>query len=513
VSGYLRRLATTGAAYTAASILSKLIAVALLPLYTRHLSTDDYGAAEILFAGVVTASIVVRLGLIESVLRYYYREDEDPDRIVAATFSGLFWFSTVGALVLLPFAGPLSELLLDEPAAELTRIAIGGLWVATLFEYLLTLYRLDERARAYFITTITNVLATIALTVILVVGVGDGARGLLLGSYVTGAVFVVVLIFEQRRRLTLRVDPPLLKRLLRFGLPTMPAEVSLYLLNFVDRLIIVHYVGLSEAGLYSIAVKFAQAVNVLVRGFQLAWPPLAYSIRDDDEARRTYATIITLFLAGCTWMVVGLWLLAQYLLRFFAAPEFFDAYEVVGLIAAAVTLYALYMVMVVVLGRTGRTEFNLPAALGALVSNVVLNLLLVPPLGIVGAGLALVGSYLVVVALMYWFTERLFPVPYEWGRLARVLFAAAALIAFGELALPAAGFAGFLGRLALGLLFPVALFATGFFNAEERGWLARLRHPGELAASFAAIRARPAVVDGDPGEVYEAERIDEDSRF
>jgi O-antigen/teichoic acid export membrane protein len=513
VSGYLRRLATTGAAYTAASILSKLIAVALLPLYTRHLSTDDYGAAEILFAGVVTASIVVRLGLIEAVLRFYYRDDEDPDRIVAATFSGLFWFATIGALILLPFAGPLSELLLDERAVELTRIAIGGLWVATLFEYLLTLYRLDERARAYFITTIANVLATIALTVILVVGVGDGARGLLLGSYLTGAAFVIVLILEQRRRLTLRVDPPLLKRLLRFGLPTMPAEVSLYLLNFVDRLIIVHYLGLSEAGIYSVGVKFAQAVNVLVRGFQLAWPPLAYSIRDDDEARRTYATVITLFLAGCTWLVVGLWLLAQYLIRFFAAPKFFDAYEVVGLIAAAVTLYALYMVMVVVLGRTGRTEFNLPAAIAALISNVALNLLLVPPLGIVGAGLALVGSYLVVVALMYWFTERLFPVPYEWGRLARVLFVAAALVAFGEVVLPASGFGGFVGRLALGLLFPLALFGTGFFTAEERGWLAYLRHPRQLAASFAALRARPAAVDGDPGEIYEAERMDEDSRF
>jgi O-antigen/teichoic acid export membrane protein len=513
VSGYLRRLATTGAAYTAASIISKLIAVALLPVYTRHLSTDDYGAAEILFAAVVTASIVVRLGLIEAVLRFYYREDEDPDRIVAVTFSGLFWFSTIGALIALPFAGPLSELLLDERAVELTRIAIGGLWVATLFEYLLTLYRLDERARAYFITTIANVLATIGLTVVLVVGVGDGARGLLLGSYVTGAAFVVVLIFEQRRRLTLRVDAPLLRRLLRFGLPTMPAEVSLYLLNFVDRLIIVHYVGLSEAGLYSVAVKFAQAVNVLVRGFQLAWPPLAYSIRDDDEARRTYATIITLFLAGCTWLVVGLWLLARYLLRFFAAPEFFDAYEVVGLIAAAVTLYALYMVMVVVLGRTGRTEFNFPAAIAALVSNVVLNLVLVPPLGIVGAGLALIASYLVVVALMYWFTERLFPVPYEWARLARVLFGAAALIALGELVLPSAGFAGFVARLALGLLYPLVLLASGFFTAEERGWLARLRHPGELAAGFAALRARPAAVDGDPGKVYEAERMDEDSRF
>lgn len=519
MSGYLRRLATTGAAYTAASIVSKLIAVALLPLYTRHLSLDDYGSAEVLFAGVVTASIVVRLGLIEAVLRFYYREDEDPKRIVGATFSGLFWFATIGALIALPFAEPLAEALLNpkpaelHTATELTRFAIGGLWVATLFEYLLTLYRLDERARAYFITTITNVLATIALTIVLVVGVGDGARGLLLGSYLVGAAFVLGMIFEQRRRLTLRVEVPLLRRLLRFGLPTMPAEVSLYLLNFADRLIIVQVKGVGEAGLYSLAVKFAQAVNVLVRGFQLAWPPLAYSIRDDDEARRTYATVITLFLAGCTWLVVGLWLLAEYLLRFFAAPKFFDAYEVVGLIAAAVTLYALYMVMVVILGRTGRTEYNLPAALAALVSNVALNLILVPPLGIVGAGLALVASYLVVIVLMYWFTQRLFPVPYEWGRLARVLFAAAALVGLGELVLPAEGFGGLVGRLALALLYPPLLLLLGFFTAEERGWLARLRHPGELVAAFTALRARPAAVEGDPGELYEAEQMDQDSRF
>ncbi len=517
MSGYLRRLATTGAAYTAASILSKLIAVGLLPLYTRHLSTADYGAAELLFAAVVTASIVVRLGLIESVLRFYYREDEDQARIVGTTFSGLFWFATLGALIALPFAGPLSELVLDEPQPGLARIAIGGLWVLTMFEYMLTLYRLDERARAYFVTTITNVFATIALTVVLVVGLGEGARGLLLGSYISGAVFVLGMIFEQRRRLTLRLEVPLLRRLMRFGLPTMPAEVSLYLLNFADRLIITRTVGgragLAEAGLYSVGVKFAQAVNVLVRGFQLAWPPLAYSIRDDDEARRTYATVITLFLAGCAWLVVGLWLLAIYLVRFFLAPKFFGAYEVIGLVAAGVTLYALYMVMVVVLGRTGRTEFNLPAALAALVSNVALNLILVPPLGIVGAGLALVGSYLVVVALMYWFTERLFPVPYEWGRLARLLFAGAALVGFGELVMPTAGFLGLLGRLALALLYPVALLATGFFSAEERGWLARLRHPGELVAAFTAVRARPAAVEGDPGELYEAERMDEDSRL
>src|SRR4051795_11643184 len=491
MSGYLRRLGTTRAAYTAASIVSKVIAVALLPLYTRYLTTKDYGAAEILFAAVVAASIVVRLGLIEAILRFYYKEDEESAKVVAGSFAGLFWLSTLGALVLLPFAGPLSEALLPEAeklggsAPDLVRIAIGGLWVLTMWEFMLTLFRLEERARAYFLTTILNVLAAIGLTVVLVVGLEEGARGLLVGSYAAGAVFVLGLILLQWRRLSLRFDRGLMRRLFRFGAPTMPAEVSLYLLNFVDRLIIVRSLGLAEAGLYSLAVKFAQAVNVLVRGFQLAWPPLAYSIRDDDEARRAYAVIVTLFVAGCAWVVAGMWLLSRWIVRALADPKFFDSFEVIGLISTAVTLYALYLVLVVILGRTGRTEFNFPAAIGALVANVALNLLLVPSLGIVGAGLALVASYLVVLVLMYGFTQRLFPVPYEWGRLARVVLVSAVLVGVGELAMPTSGLLGFLGRSALLALYPVALYAGGFFTPGELARLALRRRPRPVLGGWA----------------------------
>jgi O-antigen/teichoic acid export membrane protein len=520
VSGYLRRLATTGAAYTAASIVSKFIAVALLPLYTRYLTPADYGAAEVMFAAIVTASIVVRLGLIEALLRFYYKDGENPERIVASTFAGLFWFATVGALIALPFATPFAEALLPpkNPAelgqmAELVRISIGGLWVLTMFEFMLTLFRLEERARAFFVTTILNVLVTIGLTVVLVVGAGEGARGLLVGSYASGAVFVLGLIVLQRRRLSLLFDRALLRRLLRFGLPTMPAEVSLYLLNFVDRIIIVRYLGLAEAGLYSLAVKFAQGVNVLVRGFQLAWPPLAYSIRDDGEARRAYATVVTLFVGGCAFVVTGMWLLSRWIVRALAAPKFFDSYEAVGLITTAVTLYAVYMVLVVILGRTGRTEFNLPATLAALAANIVLNLLLVPPLGIVGAALALVASYVVVLTLMYVFTQRLFPVPYQWARLARVVLTAAVLVGIGELAMPTSGASGLLGRIVLFAAYPLALFASGFFTPGERLWIARLRHPGELAVSFQRLRAQPSAVDGRLPETYEAEQMDEDSRI
>jgi hypothetical protein len=113
---------------------------------------------------------------------------------------------------------------------------------------------------------------------------------------------------------------------------------------------------------------------------------------------------------------------------------------------------------------------------------------------------------------MYGFTQRLFAVPYEWARLARVVLVSTALVALGELLLPTAGIVGLAGRAAVWLLYPLALLATGFFTAEERGWLARLRHPGDLLRSFQAVRSRPPAVDGKLPEVYEVERMDEDLR-
>ncbi len=208
-----------------------------------------------------------------------------------------------------------------------------------------------------------------------------------------------------------------------------------------------------------------------------------------------------------------MWLFSRWIVRALAAPEFFDSFEAIGLISVAVTLYALYMVMVVILGRTGRTEFNFPAAIAALLVNVALNLILVPTLEIVGAGLALVASYLVVVALMYAFTQRLFPVPYEWGRLARVVLGAAAIVGLAELAVPTAGAAGLLIRAALACAYPLVLLASGFFTPGERAWLAKLRHPGEIAAELRRLRAEPAAVAGNVPEVYEAERMDEDARM
>ncbi len=523
MTGYLRRLATTGAAYTASSVISKLIAVALLPLYTRYLTPTDYGAAEVLIVAVIAASIVIRLGVIEALLRFYYARGEDPVQVVRTGFASLFWTATAGLAIAMPLAEPISQLLLDRSEPGLMRIAIFGLWVFTMYEFLLTLFRLDERAKAFLVFTVSNVLVTIPLTVWLVVFEGEGARGLLLGQYGSGAVFLAGLLLIHSRRLGLLADLALLRRMVRFGLPTMPAELSLYSLNFIDRVMLVRLAGLADAGLYALSVKFAQAVNVLVKGFQLAWPPLAYSIRDDDEARRAYAVIVTWFVAVTAFVVAGMWLLARWIVRALAAPEFFASYEAIGLVSTGVTLYALYLVLVVVLGRTGRTEFNFPATAAGTAANVGLNLALIPPYGIVGAGMALVGSYAVTLTLMYVFTQRLFRVPYEWLRLGQVAALAAGLVAAGELLLPTEGALGFASRTGLWLCYPAVLIGTGFLSDSERRAAANNLTPSAVAAALRGMReAAPGEAPAEPEpprpgprltrEALEASQRDEDAR-
>lgn len=513
MNGYLRRLATTGAAYTASSVLSKVFAVAFLPLYTRHVSTEGFGAAEVLTVTAVAAAITIRLGLIEAVMRFYYKAGERPEDVVRTAFAAMLALSVAGVAALMPFAEPISRALLDASEPGLTRIAIAGVGIFVLYDYMLTLYRLDERAKAYFAFTIANVLITVPVTVWLVVVKDEGARGLLIGQFGVGALILVGLVIVQRRRLGLVPDRRLLGRMARFGLPTMPAELSLYSLSFIDRILIVHLIGLGKAGLYALAVKFAQGVQVLVRGFQLAYPPLAYSITDDEEARQAYAAIVSWFLAVCTFVVVGMWLFSRWIVRLLAAPEYFDAHQAVGLVSTGVMLYALYFVMVVIIGRTNRTELSFPATAVGTVANIGLNLALVPPLGIVGAGLALVASYLVILAVMYVFTQRLFPVPYQWRRILQVIAIALAVTVPGELLLPDDGIGGLALRLVAWALFPLALWVTRFPYPGEREAIRADLRPAALAARLRALRssaAAPAGAVGAVPEAIEAEIRDED---
>ena len=151
----------------------------------------------------------------------------------------------------------------------------------------------------------------------------------------------------------------------------------MYALSIVDRYYIYHHRSPAMAGLYSIAIKLAGAVAFIVRAFQYAWPPLAYSVTDDREAGRLYGLVTTYYLLVSGWVVAGLALLGRWILRLLAAPTFYEAYKALPWVALGWALYGLWVVFLAIAGRAKVTERNFPAAIAGLAANVILLLVLV----------------------------------------------------------------------------------------------------------------------------------------
>jgi O-antigen/teichoic acid export membrane protein len=480
VTGYLKRLVSSLGAYQVADVVSKFMAVLLLPVYTRYIKPQGYGVVELLANGVIFVSIVVRFGIIEAFLRFYFSDTDQDRRDALARRATLFLVvvTTVVAAALAAASGPLSKLVLSHRDTTTFLIAVLGLWTFTNLELAYGLLRVDERLKAYAAASLTNVGLTIAASVVLVVVLKDGARGLLLANYGVSTVILLALWWSMRGRLMPRtVTGEPLGTLMRFGLPTVPAEASVYALSVVDRYYIYHARSPALAGLYSIAIKLAGAVTFIVRAFQYAWPPLAYSVQDDAEAARLYGLVTTYYALVAGWVVAGLALEGRWVVRVLTAHSYYHAYRALPWVALGWAMYGLWVVFLVIAGRANVTTRNFPAALAGLVANVVLIVLLLPPLGIAGAGIALCGAYVVMLAVMHLLTRRAFTVAFEWRRLALLCVVMGGLAVGGDLLLPAHGVVGFVSRAAVLFAIPPALLMAGFAHSQEmtalRAWLAR----------------------------------------
>jgi O-antigen/teichoic acid export membrane protein/glycosyltransferase involved in cell wall biosynthesis len=468
----LRRLGRHSAIYGIGGLVSRIIAVLLLPLYTRYLTPSDYGQIETLLALTTVMGLILRAGITSAFFRFYFDVDDDDGRLRVLRTS--FWFTmgggTLGLVLLLLFASPVSTLLFgDADAANLVRAAGVALWATVNYEQMTSLFRVEERSVAFVCASLANVFITIAFTLLLVVSLEKGAIGVIVGNFSGTLIVYLTLLGYRREQLGLQFDRGLLREMNRFGIPLVPTALFLWVTNFSDRFFLVKLADVSEAGLYSVGVRVASAMVLLLTAFRMAWPAFAYSIKDEREARRTYAYVLTYLTVLTAWVALALTLLSPWLVDLLAAPRFADSASVVGPLAFATVSYAAYIVIAIGVGRARRTQFNWVVTGAAALVNVVLNLVLIPPYGMMGAALATVAAYTTMALGMAWWSQHIYPVPYQWRRVATAALAAVGLAAIGkELD------AGLAGVVVLVLAYPLALAVLGFTSSEERRRLGRL---------------------------------------
>jgi O-antigen/teichoic acid export membrane protein len=251
---------------------------------------------------------------------------------------------------------------------------------------------------------------------------------------------------------------------------------------------------MDNVGVYSTAVSFGLVQKLFLSAFESAWAPFYYATVREPDAARTFGMVTTYGVAVLALLTAGLSAVGRHAAQamthgFLLAPDdprWTAVSTVITWTAIGVFLQGFYLLTSIGLNITKQTQYYPLATITAAAANVILNFLLIPRFGIVGAAWANGAGYGVQALLGYIFAQRVYPIAYEWGRLLRVCGAAvvAALAArlLPSIALPVSPrslWAPVPDLVARGLtvivVFAGILAVTGFVHADELRLLRSIR--------------------------------------
>jgi O-antigen/teichoic acid export membrane protein len=187
-------------------------------------------------------------------------------------------------------------------------------------------------------------------------------------------------------------------------------------------------VPMDNIGVYSMAVSFGLVQKLFLSAFESAWAPFYYATVREPDAPRTFRIITTYGVAVLALLTAGLSATGRHAAQamthgYLLAPDdprWREVETVITWTAIGVFLQGVYLLTSIGLNITKRTEFYPLATVTAAAVNIGLNFLLIPNYGIVGAAWANGAGYGVQALLGYYFSQRFYPIAYEWGRLVRV---------------------------------------------------------------------------------------------
>lgn len=473
VSGDMKRLTSSIGVYAFASFAQKGLAFLLIPIYTRHIDTSEYGVLELLSAFSTIFFGVLGLGLASALMKCFHRDckdEQDQERILATAAVVALPVLLIGGGVAIAFAEPLSRMLFGgEGSAGLVRLVSTTGILSSLTFLTLSELRAEERSAAYSTVVLLQFLIAGLLNILFVVKFEMGIRGVLWGnlaSYI-GALPVAVMLASRRSRFA--VSPALVRPLLAFGLLMVPGVLTGWVNNLSDRYILRLLTDLDQVAIYGIGYKFGTVIRlVVVWPFQLAWPAFAFAISDREDHKSTYAHTLTYLAAVLAFSVLGLSILSREMVPWVVGDAYREAYRVVPLVALSYAFSGIFFCLNPGVHIAGKTRyFPLLSALTAAL-NVCLNFLLIPRFGMMGAAAATASSFFAGALGAWVLAQRFYPVEYEYGRLLKIV-AAGILTWVIATRVPATGSlpSWLWNSIWATLGFPVFLVATRFFTVEE----------------------------------------------
>lgn len=388
----IRYLAKNTAIFAVGNMGTKLISFFLVPLYTNVLSTDQYGVADFVHTICMVLAPVIVLNIGESIMRFALDKDADYDQIMSIGVV-LFVGSLVVGLAIIPLAQCIEGLSEYAIYIYLYTVSLAG------SQILLCYLRGKEQLVEYAIGSIVQTAGIAGFNILYLLVLGQGLHGYFKAYIIASVITMIYAFFVGRvfgvlRRLRFNLD--LAKEMIKYSVVLIPNTFMWWIINSSDRVLITALLGAAANGIYAVSYKIPSVVSVIASIFNQAWGYSAIH-EDESEDRDSYSNTIYKGLVAISVISgISLLLIIKPFMGVYVEASYYEAWRytpflIIGnvFMTTGTFLASWYTV------NKDSKGYLFSATCGAVV-NVVLNLALIPLLGITGSALATCVSYITV---------------------------------------------------------------------------------------------------------------------
>lgn len=389
----------------AVQVLTSLGTFFLLPIITKTLGTYDYGLWAQINTTVSLISPLALMGLSMGFVRFLSSETET--KIIREAVYSILFFVTISGLLasflLYTLAEPLATFGFKDPHATYFIQAGSLLILLSVIESISLFYfRIFRQIQTFSYLTLFETFGKLFF-ILFLLKMGYGLLGIIAATLlVQGSIFLIslLMIISQIGFVIPRFT--YIKEYLQFSLPLTPNSLVRWITESSDRYMVTYFLGLRSVGVYSAACSIGSLIQLFVSSLQLILLPELSKLFDEnkmDEVRIYMSHSLRYFLLISIPAVFGLSALAKPLLGILTTEDFLSGWFVIPITAFSGLLAGIFQIFVNTMLLIKQTKTTTYINIVAAVSNVLINLLLIPSIGIVGASLSTLFSYFLMAVL------------------------------------------------------------------------------------------------------------------
>lgn len=414
--------------------ISAVLAIVFIPLYTKYLAPPEYGLSSIILITIGFGSTIFTYGLNTGFMVMYYKFDKETNRKIFTLIHLLF-------LALLPISLIFSPFYNTGKLFFGTDFTLIRFWLTCLtilfflyYNFYTAFLRLQQKPLLYVIFNLSYTLVVGLLTLWFILYLKLSYWSFLYSTFIGNILFTIAGSVYYRRffkKFSFREQAVNIRRLFRICWPILPSQSANYLLNSGDKYILKLKRSSSEVGVYSISYKFGSLIeSFLIGPFFESYNPVAYNTfaNDIEGFKKMQVKYLDFIVIAFTSIVMLLSSLFEPIFKLFINVRYWAGYNLIWFIVFAYLFIAMNYLIGIVVTMSEKLYYTMYIIFFTAILNIVLNLCLIPSLGMIGAAIAFLTSYFINLILIILVNQKIMLIKYHWINISLVMILTASIL-------------------------------------------------------------------------------------